>query len=183
MKVDSLLQREGRGPVERTGPIPLPGRRPRHLAAARGRPVDPDAVTEPFRVAVPTRPGAGFAVPSEAFTVPLDTRPPAVGTPSPAVPRGRDPRPTPAGGLPAGPALPRERRARPGAPRRPDDEPPAVRRVPGPVAGPKIAVDPVLGRTAPRPRRLGTRTTLVVVLVLVVAALVVAGVLAVTATI
>jgi hypothetical protein len=55
VKVESLLQREGRGPVDRTGPIPLPGRRPRHSVGRRvpdtsaaGTPaVDPDADTEP----------------------------------------------------------------------------------------------------------------------------------------
>ncbi|WP_433800082.1 hypothetical protein [Actinomycetospora sp. CA-084318] len=189
MKVDSLLQREGRGPVERTGPIPLPGRRPRHLAGPqRGRPVHPDAPTEPLRVpgrpAAPERPGAGFAVPSGAFPVPVDVvdaTGPAVGTPSPAVPRGRGPRPTPAGGIPAGPALRRERDARPAPPRRPDDGPSPVRR----VTDPEVPVDVPPERSErperpARPRRRRwfrrSRSTTVVVLALLAAALGAAGV-------
>ncbi|MCD2188889.1 hypothetical protein [Actinomycetospora soli] len=191
MKVDSLLQREGRDPVERTGPIPLPGRRPRHLAGPpRGRPVHPEAVTEPIRVAGPTaapgRPGARFAVPPGAFPVPTDVAGdvapdaarPAVGTPSPAVPRERDPRPTPAGGVPVGPALPRGRDARPAPPRRPDDGPPAVRRVPDPEA--PVAVTPERQERPVRSRRRRwfrrSRTTLVVVLALLAAAAAAAGV-------
>lgn len=180
MKVDSLLQREGRGPVERTGPIPLPGRRPRHLAGGvRGRPADPDAVTEPFRVpvgpAAPARPGAGFAVPSGAFPVPPDPDRPAAGIPSAALRRARDPRPTPAGGIPAGPVLPRERDARPTAPRRPDDGPSPVRHVTDPEDTTAAPPTP-----APRSRRRRwrrrSRTTVLVVLALLAAALGAAGV-------
>ncbi|GAA4836351.1 hypothetical protein GCM10023201_26470 [Actinomycetospora corticicola] len=184
MKVDSLLQREGRGPVERTGPIPLPGRRPRHLAGtARGRPVDPEAVTEPFR-AVPTRPGAAFAVPSGAFPVPTPEGPDD-GRGRAAVPRSREPRPTPATGIGIGPVLPRERDARPAPPRRPDDRPSPVRRVAAPEAPvsdtPPQRTDPTPGRAGRRGwrRRLGgrrRRTTVVLVLVLIAAALGAAGV-------
>ncbi|MDL5155814.1 hypothetical protein [Actinomycetospora termitidis] len=194
MKVESLLQREGRGPVERTGPIPLPGRRPRHSAGA-GRPAHPahpDALTEPIAVGgsfpttggVGSRAGAAFAVPSGAFpaVVGIDTE---SGTdpvgPAPAVPRTRDPRPTPATGTPAGPALVRARGARPAPPRRSDEEPPAVRRVP--VPDDDVAPDP--DETPPRPMRRRSRlrtarrqgrTTVLVVLALVLAALAAAGV-------
>jgi hypothetical protein len=181
VKVDSLLQREGRGPVERTGPIPLPGRRPRHLAGTpRGRPVDPEAVTEPFR-AVPTRPGAAFAVPSGAFPVPTPEGPDD-GRAGAAVPRSRDPRPTPAAGIPLGPVLPRERDARPAPPRRPDDRPSPVRRVAAPEAPvsdtPPLRAGPTPGRRTWRTWLGGRRrrTTVVLVLVLIAAALGAAGV-------
>jgi hypothetical protein len=71
VKVESLLQREGCGPVERTGPIPLPGRGPRHSSGRRvparptaGAPgVDPGADTEPVAVPVEPTPAVDPAVP------------------------------------------------------------------------------------------------------------------------
>ncbi|MFC5064195.1 hypothetical protein [Actinomycetospora atypica] len=130
MRVDSLLQREGRGPVERTGPIPLPGRRPRHLAPSRRpgatgvQPPPDDTVTRPFTAQAsatsPSRPGgAAFAVPPGAFPPP-GTVPGLI----PVVPRGREPRPTPPAGTPA-PTLERARAPRPDGtgPVPVDDEP------------------------------------------------------------
>lgn len=125
MRVDSLLQREGRGPVERTGPIPLPGRRPRHLASSRRpgaptvQPPPDDSITRPFPT-MPSDPdgpaplrsvsrpgGAAFAVPPGAFA------PPGTVTRglTPVVPRGREPRPTPPVGNPS-PTLERARAPR-----------------------------------------------------------------------
>jgi hypothetical protein len=160
VKVESLLQREGRGPVERTGPIPLPGRRPRHSAGRRvpltvtaGAPgVDPDADTEPVDV-------------------------PAALTDDPAVPRTRDPRPTPPVGVPA-PTLSRRRPARPDPPRRVPALPAVVR----PSAEAAIAERPrwwPLRRGPARaPGRLGraSRATVLIALAALAAALGAAGI-------
>jgi hypothetical protein len=163
VKVESLLAREGRGPIERTGPIPLPGRRPRHstgrvpvppTAGAAG--VDPDADTEPVAVPAPT----------------VD----------PAVPRNRDPRPTPPVGIPA-PTLSRGRPARPGPPRRASDVP-AVVETPGQVASadrPRWWPLRRRARRAPgtvRPGRFGrtSRATVLIALAALAAALGAAGI-------
>jgi hypothetical protein len=160
VKVESLLQREGRGPVERTGPIPLPGRRPRHSAARRvpsppvpGAPgVDPDADTEP--VTVPTA---------------------SIAPPAPVVPRTRDPRPTPPVGIPTPPTLSRARPPRPAPPRR---EP--VAETPPPVA---ITDRPRWWPLRRRPRATGrgtlgrtSRATVLIALALLAAALGAAGI-------
>lgn len=165
MKVESLLQREGCGPVERTGPIPLPGRRPRHSSGRRvparptaGAPgVDPDADTRPVAVGAGPAPGVDPT--------------PAV---DPAVPRSRDPRPTPPVGIPA-PTLSRGRPARSGPPRR--DVPALVERS-GRVA---VADRPrwwPLRRRAPRTSRVGwaSRATVLIALAALAAALGAAGI-------
>ena len=119
MRVESLLQREGRGPIDRTGPIPLPGRRPRHAAGRRaaGGPVAP----APGPRALGPDPAAGpRAVDPEADTDPL----PAPGGAAPTVPRTREPRPpTPPAGTTM-PTLPRARPARTAPPEPPRWAPP-----------------------------------------------------------
>jgi hypothetical protein len=124
VRVESLLQREGRGPVERTGPIQLPGRRSRH-AAGRRAPADPaaaDATPPPGPPVVD--PAWGPPVDPEADTDPL----PALGAPpatAATVARAREPRPTPPVGTPV-PALARARPPRPDPPRRAPDDPESV---------------------------------------------------------
>ena len=157
MRVESLLQREGRGPIDRTGPIPLPGRRPRHAAGRRaaGAPVAPAAPVGGLRAVAPAAGGRGGVAPAavdpEADTDPLPLR---ARTEVPTVPRTREPRPpTPAAGTPM-PTLPRARPARPVQPAPPRWTPPGYRAPDEDRVAPHaIAGRPRWWPTRRRPRR------------------------------
>ncbi|NMO92610.1 hypothetical protein [Actinomycetospora sp. TBRC 11914] len=162
MRVESLLQREGRGPIERTGPIPLPGRGPRHASGRR-------AAAGAARPGAP-QPGFPRPVDPDAPTDPLPT--PAARAAAATVPRTRDPRPpTPPAGTPA-PTLSRGRPARPAAPPH------------GPAAPSAAAADrprwwPLRRRPATaRQQRVGriSRATVLIAMAAVAAALAAAGI-------